>query len=89
MHDYKNFRYIANDNRHIELNNIENEILRILIAEKGNIVTYEYLCKHLYNSNDINIFINVLRANIHRLRKKLKGEINIITRIKIGYMIRL
>ena len=88
MHDYKNFRYITNANKSIELNYTENEILNILISEKGNIVTYKYLCKHLFNSSNINIYKGILATTICRLRKKLKGEINIVTRIKIGYIIR-
>lgn len=88
MHDYKNFRYISSDNKDIELNYMENETLKVLLLEKGNIVKYEYLCQYLYHSTDIDVYKNVLRAHIHRLRKKLNGELSIVTRNKIGYIIR-
>jgi len=78
MHDDENLRYVSN--KIINLTPIENEVLKTLIENKGHITTYERLievCKNKENA----------RTKIKSLRKKLKGEIEIVTKTKLGYCI--
>ena len=86
MHDYSNYRYILND-KYIPLTHIENEILNMLILEKGNIVTYEKICKKLFKSKNTDKYKQTLTIILYRLRKKLSGDVTIVTRNNIGYMI--
>ena len=81
MHDYDNFRYIGTQ-KTIDLSKKENELLKILIENKGSIVLTEKLLNILYEKT---LSIRALKQLIHRLRKKLKDEITIKTRPKFGY----
>ncbi len=87
MHDYSNYRYITNNNE-IPLSIIENELLYLLMKNKGNIITYKQICQQLFGSKNVNVYKGILSVSICRLRKKLKDEIIIVTRNKIGYMIK-
>lgn len=81
MHDYDNYRYIGTQ-KIIELSKKENELLKILIENKGNIVHIDILLNHLYKES---LSIRALDQLVHRLRKKLKDEITIKTRHGFGY----
>lgn len=83
MHDYDNFRYIGTQ-KTINLSKKENILLQILIKNKGNLVTTDKLLRKLYPET---LSIAALIQLVHRLRTKLKGEVTIITRHKIGYRI--
>ena len=81
MHDYDNFRYIGTQ-KTIDLSKKENELLKILIENKGSIVLTEKLLNILYEKT---LSIRALEQLVHRLRKKLKDEITIRTRPGFGY----
>lgn len=82
MHDYDNLRYITEEGRIIDLTYLENEILDILIENKGHYVRNQTLCKLLYIDNELSI-----RALIFRLRQKLMFEIEIKNKKSMGYKI--
>ena len=81
MHDYDNYKYIGTQ-KIIDLSKKENELLKILIENKGNIVLTENLLNTLYEKT---LSIRALEQLIYRLRKKLNGEIAIKTRPGFGY----
>lgn len=81
MHDYDNYRYIGTK-KIIELSKKENALLKILIENKGSIVLTENLLNILYEKT---LSIRALEQLIHRLRRKLNGEITIKTRPGFGY----
>lgn len=81
MHDYDNYRYIGTK-KIIDLSKRENELLKILIENKGNIIRIDKLTNELYGKYGS---IKALTQLIHRLRKKLKNEITIRTRPRFGY----
>ena len=83
MHDYDNLRYIGNG-KIIKLSEKENELLKILIENKGRVVSKDFLLKILYE--DILSNRALLRL-INRLRKKLKNEVVIKNKQCVGYMI--
>lgn len=87
MHDENNYRYITK-NSIIQLTPLENIALALLIKNKGKIVTKSIMSKTLYNC-EYDVSTNKSITNlICRLRKKLKGECDIISRFKIGYFIK-
>lgn len=81
MHDYDNYKYIGTQ-KIIDLSKKENELLRILIENKGSIVLVDNLLNELYSKT---LSIRALEQLVYRLRKKLKNEITIKTRPKFGY----
>ena len=81
MHDYDNYKYIGTQ-KIIDLSKKENELLRILIENKGSIVLVDNLLNELYSKT---LSIRALEQLVHRLRKKLKYEITIRTRPGFGY----
>lgn len=81
MHDYDNYKYIGTQ-KIIDLSKKENELLRILIENKGSIVLVDNLLNELYSKT---LSIRALEQLVYRLRKKLKDEITIKTRPKFGY----
>lgn len=86
MHDDENYRYIGNG-KVIDLSVYENEILKELIANKGKVVKYEILLLKLYESTDKKILEKAMRTIVSRLRKKLAGEVEIITKKQVGLYI--
>lgn len=85
MHDEDNHIFIGT-NRIIDLTVKENKILSLLIHNKGKVVTYEQLCKLIYN--DMDYYLKQCMSNkVFKLRKKLKGEVEILTIREIGYKI--
>ena len=86
MHDEDNCVFIG-ENKTIDLTVKENKILKLLIQNKGKVVKYEQFCKLLYDDNIDYYFKNCISNKICRLRKKLKGEVEILTVTKIGYKI--
>lgn len=85
MHDEDNYIYVG-VNKKIYLTVKENKILSMLIRNKGNVVTYEQLCRLIYNDMDY-YFKECIRNKVFYLRKKLKGELEILTIRGIGYKI--
>lgn len=86
MHDTENFRFIGK-NKIIHLTINENRLLDLLIQNKGKVATYEKICEILYNSKIDESFKLGIYVFISRLRKKLKGEVEIIARCQFGYII--
>ena len=85
MHDEENYRYIGKNV--IDLTVKENKILSLLIQRKGKIVTHKELTILLYGIFDHYSKLCMMNK-MCKLRKKLKGEVEIITRNYIGYTIR-
>ena len=83
MLDEKNCRFITGKGI-IELTRKETQLLGILIQNKDKVVTHKYLEETLYGIDGIRGGIS---ARIGALRKKLKGALEIKTRIGLGYYI--
>lgn len=86
MHDDENYRYIGSG-KVIDLSVYENEILKVLIANKGKVVKYETILLKIYEVNDVKILYNTVTTIISRLRRKLKGEVEIKTKRNVGLYI--
>lgn len=80
---------VSYENARVELTKNEMGILRILLEQKGRIVTRDKLMERLWESDNF-IDDNTLTVNVARLRKKLE-EIGIFDMIKtrkgIGYVV--
>lgn len=87
MHDEQNYRFIAKD-KVIDLTVAENKLLRLLILNKNNIVTYEKICTEIYKQELDCCFKTNIYVMMSRLRTKLKDEVKIITKTGIGCYIR-
>ena len=86
MHDEDNCKYITK-NGVIYLTPLENIALTLLIKNKGRIVTKTMLCKALYCC-ELDVFLKCrITSLMNRLRNKLEGECEIITRREYGYFI--
>jgi len=85
MHDEDNYVFIG-ESKIIDLTPKENKILKLLLQNKGKVVTHEQLCKLIYNDIDY-YFKQCMKNKIHGLRKKLEGEVDILTVRGIGYKI--
>lgn len=73
----------------VELTKNEMGILRLLLEQKGKIVTRDKLMERLWESDSF-IDDNTLTVNVARLRKKLEGagiEDMIKTKKGIGYIL--
>ena len=88
MYDNENYRYITDEI--IELTPLENKMLRLLIKNKGKVMTYKQIIKEvyfeMYNKEDMRQRMKIRRC-IQRLRKKLKDEVEFINKRSVGYMI--
>lgn len=85
MYDEDNYRFIGKD-RIIDLTINENKILLLLMKNKGEVITIEKLCKLIYNDEGYYLK-ECIRNKIFRLRRKLAGEVDIVTVIGVGYKI--
>ena len=83
MLDEKNCRFIT-ANKTIELTRMETYLLSILIENRGKVVLHEILEKNFYGMEGIKGGIS---SRIGSLRRKLKGLVEIKTRIGVGYYI--
>ena len=83
MHDDENFKYITSK-KIIDLSKKENKLLKILIENKDRFVTKETLIREIFQ---IPVPYRTLTVLISRLKKKLKGEIEIKNRPGFGYKI--
>ncbi len=87
MYDEDNLVFIGKE-KVIQLTLKENIILSLLIKNKGKIIKLEEICKLIYK--DIDFYSkNCARNKIYKLRKKLQGEVDIVTVKGIGYKIPL
>lgn len=86
MHDEQNFRFASKD-KVINLTVNQNRALELLIRNKNSIVTYEQLCHQLYREKPDKYLKLCIQNTICKLRTKLKGELEIITRNSIGYIL--
>ncbi len=71
MHDDENCKFYG-ENGIVDLTIKENLILKELLKNKGEIVTYEDLCMLLYNDNVDDYYKYSIRCTLFRLRNKLK-----------------
>lgn len=85
MHDEDNYIYVGSE-KIIDLTLKENKILSLLIRNKGRVITHEQLCKLIYGGVDY-YFIECIRNKMFFLRKKLKGEVEILNVRGVGYKI--
>lgn len=83
MLDEKNCRFFA-DGKIIELTRKETQLLAILIQNKNRVVTHKNLEEALYGIDEVKGGIS---NRISVLRKKLKGVLEIKTKIGLGYYI--
>lgn len=87
MHDDENYRYVTK-NGYIYLTPYENILLKLLLEQKGKVITYDDYLVFLYCEKHLCISTLIaFKELISRLRKKLKGEIEIKTKYGIGYYI--
>ena len=83
MHDYEHFIYILN-NKKIQLTVLENKMLKVLIDNKGKVVTHEIISENVYGIKyDSSVKISISNL-ICKLRKK---GIKIKTKKGWGYEI--
>lgn len=71
----------------IELTRFENQVLYLLIKYKGRIITFNQICKVYYHQELDKHYRNAIRVRMSRLRHKLKNEVNIKTKLGMGYRI--
>ena len=83
MHDYENSKYY-DKGQCIQLTKRENIILDLLVKNKKQITTYNEIMQVLYNRGIYENHINLIRI-ITRLRRKLKGLLNIYNKYEEGY----
>ena len=88
MHDDENFRYITPKGKEIKLTKKENRILKILINNKSKVTSKEEFCKDIYGDKLDCYYNKCICCLITRLRRKLRKEVQIMSRNKIGYFIK-
>ena len=87
VYNYMNGELIAEDKK-ISFSRTENEIIRILVTNKGKFVDRKKLTEEIYGV-DWTLYCDAnISVFISRLRKKLKGIIFIDSKIGFGYKIR-
>lgn len=80
--------YIGHD-KVILLNKNNFELLKLLLDNKGKIVTMQEIIYTLYGDIKIDsYFKRCIHQRIYLLRKKLAGEIEIFTKCTFGYYIK-
>lgn len=85
---YEDGYIFISNNKHIDLTLIETKILSLLLRNKGTIIRYEDISKQIFKGQIDKYYLQSIMTRICRLRKKLKGEVNIETKPKIGYVVR-
>lgn len=75
MHDYYGSRFFG-ENKVILLSKDENKILDLLLINKK-AISYEKICKTLYEKELNKRLKQCVICKINRLRKKLKNEVEI------------
>lgn len=86
MHDDEYGRYITKYG-YINLSIKENLALKVLLKNRGRVVSYEELSNALYRESLNEEHHYCIRNFVNRLRKKLKGEVEIKIKCSIGYYI--
>ena len=87
MYD-ENLREYIGRNGVIELTKNESMILKLLIENKGHIITYKELIKEIYRCEADRYLITNISCMVSRLRKKMKDEFTIWNRNGWGYFIK-
>ena len=85
---YEDGYIFVGNNKYIYLTFIETQILSLLLRKKGTIIRYEDICNQIFKNKVDKYYLESIKSRIYRLRKKLKGEVNIKTKSKIGYIVR-
>jgi DNA-binding response OmpR family regulator len=87
MHDDELSLFITK-NGYIDLSPCENFMLKFLLENKNKVITYDDFCVYLYCKKRYVIYDEYyFKSIISRLRRKLKGEVEIKTKHGIGYYI--
>lgn len=88
MYDDENGRYITD--KIIELTSLENRILKLLIMNKGKVITYKQIVEEIYfeiyDKEDAGQRKKI-HSCIRRLKEKLGSEVEFINKKNIGYII--
>ena len=88
MLDEGRLAYIGRD-QIIFLNDDEFEILKLLLDNKGRVLTMKGIASILYGNIGLDSCVkDSIRQRIHRLRKKLSGEVEILTKRTVGYYVK-
>ena len=86
--DFEKMEFFENGNP-VELSKTEQKLLKILIHNKGQTLTREYLVDKLWTDGADYVDDNALSVTVNRLRKKLNDTDHIQTVYGIGYAWRL
>ena len=86
MLDKKNYRYIANDEI-VELTETEFKVLNKLIEANGDNVSHEDLLYELFGENSLLHTTKYISVEIHRITKKLKKKVLLVTKNTKAYHI--
>ena len=84
-----NMQVYVSKNGTILLTQIEYKILKLLIDNKGTIVTHQMISQDIWNCNIDKSIKKVISLHISRIRKKINNEFKIATRNMIGYYLKL
>ena len=85
--DFKERIILTDDNKEIYLTKIQNDILKILIINKGKVVKIDDLIKEVYKIKPDEGLKKTLKKHISLLKKKIKDYIKIKNIKGIGYLI--
>ena len=86
--DFDKMEFLGNGNP-VELSKTEQKLLRLLIQNKGQTLTREYLVDRIWTDGADYVDENALSVTVNRLRKKLNAADNIQTVYGIGYVWRV
>lgn len=86
--DFEKMEFFENGNP-VELSKTEQKLLKILIHNKGQTLTREYLVDKIWTDGADYVDENALSVTVNRLRKKLNDTDHIQTVYGIGYAWRL
>ena len=82
--DFDKMEFLENGNP-VELSKTEQKLLRLLIQNKGQTLTREYLVDRIWTDGADYVDENALSVTVNRLRKKLNAADHIQTVYGIGY----
>lgn len=85
MHDEDNYLFVWK-NKRIDLTPKENEILKVLIKNKGKWTELNSICELLYGLVSYSLYNSTYQV-MHRLKRKLRKKVEILSYKNKGYMI--
>lgn len=87
MLDERTGLYYCKGGRIIDLSMRESLILAILIYNKNRVVPFGELVEEIYGEKDNEYARHCIRVITHNLRKKMQGEVKILTKTGVGYFV--